>query len=106
MKPRSFRQLPDLSSPTAVVAVTLCFGVNGLILGGFGASLPSLRDKLGIDATHIAIMLFCGAAAGITSMQIGGRLADSRGARQITLAALPLLLTAAILLAATQSFPI
>ena len=71
-----------LSTRLAAVAVTLMFVVNGAVIGGFGASLPSLRDKLGLDATQIAIMLFCGGAAAILSMQIGGRLADAIGARE------------------------
>ena len=40
-------------------------------------------------------MLFLAGAAGITSMQIGGRLADSLGARRVTLAALPVLIVGA-----------
>ena len=53
------------------------FAVNGMLLGGYGGSLPSLRERLDLDATQIAMMLFCGGVAGIVSMQIGGRLADA-----------------------------
>src|SRR5215210_906709 len=81
-----------LSRPVAAVAVTLLFGINGMLLGGYGASLPSVRDKLGIDATGVAILLFCAGAAAITSMQIGGRLADAIGARTVTLTALPIVI--------------
>ena len=81
-----------LSARVAAVAVTLMFVVNGSVIGGFGGSLPSLRDKLGLDATQIAIMLFSAGAAAILSMQIGGRLADAIGAREVTLAAVPLLI--------------
>jgi MFS family permease len=87
-----------LNRPVAAVAVTLLFAVNGMLLGGYGASLPSVRDKLGIDATGIAILLFCAGAAAITSMQIGGRLADAIGARTVTLAALPVVLAGALTL--------
>ena len=45
----------QLSTRVAAIAVTLMFVVNGAVLGGFGGSLPSLRDKLGLDATQIAI---------------------------------------------------
>jgi MFS family permease len=86
----------QLTSRTAAIAVTLMFVVNGAVIGGFGGSLPSLRDKLGLDATQIAIMLFCGGAAAILAMQIGGRLADAIGAREITLAALPFLIAGMI----------
>jgi MFS family permease len=86
----------QLTSRIAAIAVTLMFVVNGAVIGGFGGSLPSLRDKLGLDATQIAIMLFCGGAAAILAMQIGGRLADAIGAREITLAALPFLIAGMI----------
>jgi MFS family permease len=83
---------PPLDKPVAATAVTLLFAVNGMLLGGYGASLPSLREKVGIGATEIAILLFCAGAAAITSMQIGGRLADAIGARTVTLAAVPVVL--------------
>jgi MFS family permease len=90
----------------AAVAVTLMFVVNGTVIGGYGGSLPSLRDKLGIDATDIAIMLFCGGAAAILAMQIGGRLADALGAREITLAAIPLLAAGMITIGLAPTFAI
>jgi MFS family permease len=49
-------------------------------------------------------MLFCGGAAGILSMQIGGRLADSMGARQVTVAALPILVAAALTIGLAGNF--
>jgi MFS family permease len=84
----------------------LMFVVNGAVIGGFGGALPSLRDKLGLDATQIAIMLFCGGAAAIGSMQIGGRLADAVGAREITLAALPLLTVGMITIGLAQVYAV
>lgn len=47
-----------LASTRSVVAVALLFAVNGLIIGGYGGVLPSIRERLDIDATHIAILLF------------------------------------------------
>jgi MFS family permease len=82
------------------------FVVNGAVIGGFGGSLPSLRDKLGLDATQIAIMLFCAGAAAIASMQIGGRLADAIGAREITLAAVPLLTAGMITIGLAQTYAV
>jgi MFS family permease len=96
----------QLSTRLAAIAVTLLFVVNGAMIGGFGGSLPSLRDKLGLDATQIAIMLFCGGAAAIGSMQIGGRLADAIGAREISLAAVPLLIVGMITFGLATVYPI
>jgi MFS family permease len=80
------------------------FAVNGMLLGGYGGSLPSLRDKVGIGATQIAFMLFCGGVAAILSMQIGGRLADAIGARRVTLSALLILVGAALTIGLAPNF--
>ena len=95
-----------LSTRLAAIAVTLMFVINGTVIGGYGGLLPSLRDKLGIDATHIAIMLFCAGAAAILAMQVGGRLADALGAREITLAAIPLLIAGMITIGLATNFAI
>src|SRR4029450_9377451 len=93
-----------LSARLAAVAVTLMVVVNRRVIGGFGGSLPSLRDKLGLDATQIAIMLFSAGAAAILSMQIGGRLADAIGAREVTLAAVPFLIAGMITIGLAQIY--
>jgi MFS family permease len=96
----------QLSTRLAAVAMTTLFALNGMMLGGYGAALPSLRDKLGMDATQIAILLFCAGAAAITSMQIGGRLADALGARKVTLATVPIIILAMITIGLAPSYPI
>ena len=93
-----------LAGRQAAIAVIVMFAVNGMILGGYGGSLPSLRERLDLDATQIAIMLFSGGVAGIVSMQIGGRLADSIGARRVVFAGLPILIAAALVLAFAPSY--
>jgi MFS family permease len=80
------------------------FAVNGMLLGGYGGSLPSLREKVGIGATQISIMLFCVGAAAILSMQIGGRLADAIGARRVTISALLILVGAALTIGLAGNF--
>jgi MFS family permease len=95
-----------LATRLAAIAVTLMFIVNGAVLGGFGGGLPSLRDKLNLNATQIAILLFCAGAAAILSMQIGGRLADAIGAREIALAALPLLSAGMIIIGLAQVYAV
>jgi MFS family permease len=95
-----------LAGGTAATAVFVMFAVNGMLLGGYGGSLPSVRERLDLDATQIAIMLFCGGVAGIVSMQIGGRLADSIGARRVVFAGLPILIAAAVVLAFAPTYPV
>ena len=93
-----------LASPRATLAMAVMFAVNGLLLGGNGGALPSLREKLAIDDSHIAVMLFCSGLAGILSMQVGGRLADAIGARTVALAGLPVLVAAAVTIGLAPSF--
>src|SRR5215213_234091 len=95
-----------LASRTAAIAVTALFAVNGLLLGGYGGALPSLRVKLDLSYSDVAILLFCGGAAGILSMQIGGRLADAIGARTVSLGALPLIVFAALALGFAPGFAV
>lgn len=104
------RQPHDLTAPLArtqsVVGVALLFAVNGLIIGGFGGVLPSIRERLDISTTHIAIMLFILGLAGIAAMQVAGRLSDAIGARQVALAGLLLLIAAAITFAFATTFSV
>ena len=96
----------QLSTRLAAAAMITLFTLNGMMLGGYGAALPSLRDKLGLNATQIAMLLLCAGAAAITSMQVGGRLADARGARQVTLAAVPIIILAMITIGLAPSYPV
>jgi MFS family permease len=95
-----------LASTRSAVAVALLFAVNGLIIGGFGGGLPSIRERLDISTTHIAIMLFAAGGAGIVAMQIAGRLSDAIGARRVALAGLPLLIAAAATFAFATTYPV
>lgn len=101
--PATGRAAP-LDSKVASIAVAGLFAVNGMLIGGNGGALPSLREKLQIDDTHIAVILFCGGVAGILSMQVGGRLADAVGARTVALCGLPVLIAAAVTIALAPSF--
>lgn len=100
---RSDRNL--LHTRLSSAGVTLLFAINGMVLGGYAGTLPSLRDRLQINDSQIAVMLFCGGVAGIISMQIGGRLADSIGARMVALGALPLLVAATLTIGFAPAYP-
>src|SRR3712207_5017832 len=96
----------DLSTSRAVTAVTVMFAVNGVLLGAFGGALPSLRERLDLSSSQIAVMLFVGGLAAITSMQVGGRLADAVSARKVALSGLPILVVAALVLAAAPTYSV
>jgi len=88
------------------VAVAGLFAVNGALVGGIGATLPAMRLRLGVDVDGLAILLVSLAAAAVVSMQIGGRLADSRGARNVALPASALLIAGVVALAFAPTLPL
>ena len=88
------------------MAVAGLFGVNGALVGGIGATLPAMRLRLGVDVDGLAILLVSLAAAAVVSMQIGGRLADSRGARNVALPASALLIAGVVALAFAPTLPL
>ncbi|MGC4938295.1 MFS transporter [Kribbella sp. DT2] len=94
-----------MGSRTAAGAVFLLFGVNGALIGGVGGTLPAMRDRLGVSASGLSLLLFCLALSAVASMQIGGRLADRIGARPVVLVTLCLLTAGVGTLALTDSLP-
>ena len=95
-----------IAGKRAVLAVSGLFAVNGALVGGIGATLPQMRERLGVDTGGLAVLLVSLAAAAIISMQIGGRLADSRGARNVALPASALLIAGVASLAFAPSLPL
>jgi MFS family permease len=96
----------DLRGTGSLLAVAGLFAVNGALVGGIGATLPALRLRLGVDVGGLAVLLVSLAAAAVVSMQIGGRLADSRGARNVALPASALLIAGVAALAFAPSLPL
>jgi MFS family permease len=89
----------------ALLAVAGLFVANGALVGGVGATLPAMRLRLGVDAGGLAVLLVAMATAAVVSMQIGGRLADSRGARNVALPASVLLVAGVASLAFAPTLP-
>jgi len=90
----------------SLLAAAGLFAVNGALVGGIGATLPAMRLRLGVDAGGLAVLLVSLAAAAVISMQIGGRLADSRGARNVALPASALLIAGVATLAFAPTLPL
>lgn len=80
--------------------------MNGMILGAVGGTLPSIRERIGIDEGGIAVLLFSMGVAAVISMQFGGRFADAKGARLSTLGAMPVMAGGGLVLAAATSMPL
>jgi len=89
-----------------LLAVAALFAVNGLLVGGIGATLPAMRLRLGVDVGGLAAILVSLAAAAVVSMQIGGRLADSHGARNVALPACALLIAGVASLGFAPTLPL
>lgn len=83
-----------------VVAVMLAFAVNGVVIGGWAGSMPSLRDRLGLDGQGIGWLLLVTGVAAVASMQLGGHFSDSRGPRLLVLWSLPLMGIGALVMGA------
>ncbi len=88
--------------PRAIAAVAMLFSYNGLVIGIWAASIPSLQARFGLEAWQLSVLFVVMGLAAIASMQICGRLADSYGARRIALAMLPVLCVG-IVVAGTSS---
>lgn len=82
----------SLRGTRSLLAVAGLFAVNGLLIGGIGGTLPAMRQRLDVDAGGLAVLLVSLSVAAVVSMQIGGRLADSRGARNVAMPACALLI--------------
>ena len=93
-------------SQAAAVAVGSVFAVNGLLVGAYAAVLPALRDRLGIDARTLSVLLLVVGFAAVCSMQVGGRLADRWGARGIALGSLPVMTIGAVVIALATELPL
>ena len=98
---------PDLASRTALVCVAVMFAANGLVLGAYAGSLPTLRARF--DLTHpaeIPVFLLVVGLSGIVGMQTGGRLTEHRGPRTVALAGFVPLLTGGVVFGAAPTYPI
>ncbi|MCL2784360.1 MAG: MFS transporter [Propionibacteriaceae bacterium] len=96
----------SLASGRAVAAVVVLFAYNGLVLGVYAASIPLLRDKIGLDAIRMAILFVLTGVAAVTTMQFSGRIADKHGARRVCLAMIAPMILAAIGYALVPTYPL
>ena len=98
--------MPDPAGTKSLLSVAGLFAVNGALVGGIGATLPALRERLGVDTGGLAVLLVSLAAAALVSMQIGGRRADSHGARSVVLPAAALTIAGCCALAFAPTLPL
>lgn len=89
----------------AVAAVVMLFSYNGLVIGIWAASIPSLQARFGLAAWQLSVLFVVMGLAAIASMQVCGRLADRHGARRIALAMLPFLCFGIVVAGMSASLP-
>jgi MFS family permease len=95
-----------LSSRTASAGVVLLFGYNGLVIGAYAASIPTLQARFQLAPWQMSLFFICMGLAGIASMQASGRLADRLGARRVSLAILPILVVAILGIGLAPTLPL
>lgn len=96
----------SLGSRRAVGAVVLLFGYNGLVIGAYAASIPTLTARFGLVPWQLSTFFITMGLAAIASMQVAGRLCDRLGARRVALAMLPVLAVAILLFGLSPSLPV
>jgi predicted MFS family arabinose efflux permease len=69
---------------TARAAVTVVFGINGLLYGAWAARLAAVGDRLALSAGQIGIALGFIAAGSLVAMPLAGRAASRFGSRPAT----------------------
>lgn len=98
--------MTSLKTSRAVAATVLLFGYNGVVIGVWAASIPTLQAKFSLaPAPDLAVLLICIGLAAIASMQVAGRLADRYGARRISLAMIPVLVVGILGVALAPTVP-
>ncbi|MDO5500000.1 MAG: MFS transporter [Propionibacteriaceae bacterium] len=94
------------SGRTALASVAVMFAANGLTLGAYAASLPTLRERLALDHLQIPLVLLVVGSFGILGMQLGGRAIERFGVRAVALAGFPGLVLGAIAFGVSPTYPV
>lgn len=87
----------------AIAAVIMLFSYNGLVIGIWAASIPSLQKRFGLEAWQLSVLFIAMGLAAIASMQTSGRLADRYGARRVALVMIPILCVGLVVAASSST---
>ncbi len=98
--------MTSLKTPLAVAATVLLFCYNGVVVGVWAASIPSLQARFSLAPWQLSVLFICTGVAAIASMQASGRIADRFGARRVSLSMLPVLLVAILGIGLAPSLPL
>lgn len=90
----------------AIAAVVMLFSYNGLVVGIWAASIPSLQKRFSLEAWQLSVLFVVMGLAAIASMQVCGRLVDAHGARRVALVMIPVLALGIVLAGMSTSLPV
>ncbi|PFG17399.1 fucose permease [Propionicimonas paludicola] len=96
----------SLTSGKAAAAVVSLFAYNGLVIGAYAASIPTLKARFDLSAQFLSVFFITMGLSAIASMQVVGRLSDRFGARRISLAMIPLQAIGVALIGWSPSLPV
>jgi MFS family permease len=96
--------VPRLDSPKAFAAVLQLFLFNGLVVGVYAGSLPTLKVRHGMLDWQLSVLFIVVGVGSITAMQTCGRLSDRVGVRPVALAAMVPQVLAPVALALSPNY--
>ena len=96
----------SLTSGKAAAAVVSLFAYNGLVIGAYAASIPTLKARFDLSAQFLSVFFITMGLSAIASMQIVGRISDRFGARRVSLAMIPLQAIGVALIGWSPSLPV
>jgi MFS family permease len=87
----------------ARVAVTVVFGLSGLVFGSWASRIPAVRDRLDVSDGELGVVLGAMSLGAIVAMPVAGVLSARIGSRRTTRGALALTALVAGLITAAPS---
>jgi len=96
----------SLTSGKAAAAVVSLFAYNGLVIGAYAASIPTLKARFDLSAQFLSVFFITMGLSAIASMQVVGRLSDRFGARRVSLTMIPLQAIGVALIGWSPSLPV
>lgn len=106
MQPARVVRVTSLNTRTAAAAVVSLFSYNGLVIGAYAASIPTLKMRFDLSAQFLSVFFITMGLSAIASMQVVGRLSDRFGARRVSLAMIPLQAIGVAMIGWSPSLPI
>lgn len=73
------REVNESSLNKALIAVFVCFGLNGLVFASWAARIPAAAQDLGIGAAGVGLLLLFSAIGSVAALPLAGSVAQRIG---------------------------